>query len=356
MAPARLAGGQTLFTQAHEPWAQLQPALSPEFRKRSLDPRLAELGGLIDDEIGALPLDTTIDLDQAMGRLTLIVATWVLFGQRLGRERADELGRHQRVLIDWVGHRLGLLRASLPVAVGRSAREMRKHRDALYAYAGEIIDARRREGRSHHDVLDALLAARPNGKALSEADLRSQVVGFFTAGNETTASALGWAMVHGGAHPSDWATVRTDPGAARAYVDETLRLSPPGWVIGRSPTRAGVGLTVRGSQLGIPRSQAVMIYVRGMNRDPDRWPDPATFLPARQHSLTREQDRGTVPFGLGPRGCIGQQLAMAEMIAVLPILASRGDLHVEGESVEDPTFTLRVRGGLRGRFTLAATS
>ena len=58
-----------------------------------------------------------------------------------------------------------------------------------------------------------------------------------------------------------------------------------------------------------------------------------------------------IPFGLGPRGCIGQHLALAEMSAVLPALARHGSLSVDGPIEEDANFALHVRGGLTGRFT-----
>lgn len=60
-----------------------------------------------------------------------------------------------------------------------------------------------------------------------------------------------------------------------------------------------------------------------------------------------------LPFSLGPRGCIGQHLALAEMHLLLPLLARHGDITVDGPIVERPIFTLRVEGGLRGRFTPA---
>ena len=64
-----------------------------------------------------------------------------------------------------------------------------------------------------------------------------------------------------------------------------------------------------------------------------------------------ERQRALIPFGLGPRGCIGQHLAMAEMSAVLPVLARHGNISVEGTITEDPSFALRVRPQLKGRFT-----
>ena len=92
------------------------------------------------------------------------------------------------------------------------------------------------------------------------------------------------------------------------------------------------------------------VYLRAIFRDPDLWPDPLRFDPSRHDSDDKDARRALIPFGLGPRGCIGQHLAMAEMSAVLPALARRGDVVVDGDPVEHAEFSLRVLGGLRGRF------
>ena len=96
--------------------------------------------------------------------------------------------------------------------------------------------------------------------------------------------------------------------------------------------------------------QMVLINVYGVNRDPSVWPDAATFNPARHACATKGQERAWLPFGLGPRGCIGQHIALTEMAALLPALARHGDPEIVGHPSGHPTFTLRVRGGLRGCF------
>ena len=93
----------------------------------------------------------------------------------------------------------------------------------------------------------------------------------------------------------------------------------------------------------------VLINVYGVNRDESVGPDAATFDPERHAAATKGQERAWLPFGLGPRGCIGQHIALIEMAAVLPALARHGDPEIGGDPSGHPTFTLRVRGGLRGR-------
>lgn len=348
---SRLALGENLFTQGLRSWSRLQPALAPDFRKRALQPRLSEMGALVDGEIESVPLEEPLDLDQLTGRIAMMVASFVLFGQHLSRDRADELADAQRLIVDWVGRRIGSPASVVPLAVGRSARIVRRHRTVLHSYADEVIARRRAENDPPADVLQALLEVRPGGRPLRHTQLRSQVLGLFGAGNETTAATLGWAMVLGATHPREWAALRTDATTIEPYISETLRLRPQAWGIGRSPRRTTEYVVADGHRYRVRPYQATVINVWGMNRDPKRWPNPESFEPSRHRELTRDQDRVSFPFGLGPRGCIGQQLAMAEMASVLPALARRGDVGIEGPAVPDPVFTLRVRSGLRGYFT-----
>jgi cytochrome P450 len=89
--------------------------------------------------------------------------------------------------------------------------------------------------------------------------------------------------------------------------------------------------------------------LRAANRRPETWPDPQRFDPDR-HFDPDQSSRTLLPFELGPRGCIGQHLAMAEMIMVLPLLAHHGDIRIDDAITEDASFALRVPGDLDGRF------
>jgi cytochrome P450 len=354
LAPIRVGVGENLFTQSDKAWARLQPAVAPAFRKKALEARLADIDALVDDEVRAIPHDTTIDLELAMGRVALSLAAWVLLGEQLDRSRAEEIAHHQRAVVGWVGEQLGKLTGFIPVARGERGRDMKRHRAVLNAYADEVIARAKARGRAGDDVLGALLSARPSGKALSPDQLRGHVLGLFLAGNETTAAALSWALVHGARTPDEWARVRDDPDRHTvAFLTETLRLTPAVWGIPRTPTKAGIALTAAGVTTRVRRGQLATVYLRGINRDPATWDDPLRFDPSRHDTGAKEQHRALLPFGLGPRGCIGQHLAMAEMSAVLPALARRGNITIDGVVTEDPSFALRIRGGLNGRFTAA---
>jgi cytochrome P450 len=343
LASIRTGIGENLFTQSEKHWARLQPAVAPSFRKKALEARLAGLDAIIADDVAALPLDTDIDLELAMGIIALRVAAWVLLGEALDHARAEEIASHQREVVSWVGTRVGELTGFIPMAWGDAGRAMKEHRAVLNAYADEVIARAQARRAPEDDVMGALLRARPHGRPLSPSELQSHVLGLFLAGNETTAAALSWALVHGAHHPTEWARLRADAAAVGPYIDETMRLTPAVWGIPRTPARGGLDLARRG--------QVVTIYLRGINRDPKIWADPLEFDPDRHRVAGKDAQRALLPFGLGPRGCIGQHLAQAEMLAAVPALARHGDVQIAGAPVEDASFALRVRGGLRGRFT-----
>ncbi len=346
--PIRLAVGDNLFAASDKVWAMVQPAVSPAFRRRALDERIEAADDIVDDEIAHLPLGRPIDLDAAMGRIALVYAAWVLLGDRLDRSRADLIAAHQQEVIAWVAGRIGSLTSAIPLAVGRPSRRMRPHAAVLAEYAAEVIDKRR----SHPpgtgpDILDALLAARPNGRPLEPGPLTSHVLGLLLAGNETTAAALSWTLVHAAAHPQQWDEA-ADPAAAEHYIAETMRLTPSVWGLAHQPARRGAELPSPNGPVPIPRSSTVTTYLYGINRDPVRWDDPLAFRPSRHRAATADQRQSLLTFGLGPRGCIGQHLALAELHSVVPRLARRATVTIDGRPEATAAFSLRVRGGLNG--------
>jgi cytochrome P450 len=352
-APITLAVGDNLFSLSNRAWAATQPLVAPAFRRKALEQRLAGMQPIIDDEVRALAHDTTLDLELAMGRLALRLAALVLLGEQLDADRADELASHQREVVGWVGARLGELTGFIPVAPGAAGKHMKRHRAVLNAYADEVIARAQRKAHNDPDLLlDAFLTARPSGKTLTAAQLRGHVLGLFLAGNETTAAALSWVLVQAARAPEAWANVRDDPARhTDTFIDETMRLTPAVWGIPRVPAKGGNGVTVAGTTYPVRRPSVVTVYLRGINRNENMWSDPLRFDPSRHEHAHKEQQRALLPFGLGPRGCIGQHLALAEMKAVVPALARHGDVIIDEPVDEEAKFALRVKGGLKGSFT-----
>ena len=356
VVPIRLGVGENLFTQSDEHWATIQPSLSPAFRKRTLAARLAELPALIEQHTSTIRVGEATDLESLTNRIALAVAARVLFDDDLDPTRADELVAHQREVVAWVGERIGQVRSVIPVAIGASARRMRAHRAALEAYADEIIARGRHTAPAADGVLAALLGTRPSGSPLDPQALRGHVLGLLFAGNETTAAALAWALVNGARNPTSWSALRTDPRQAPAFAAETLRLTPAVWSFARSAKPRRAVLATGAVTASVKRNEVVTIYLRGINLNPSVWADPTAFRPERHDQPSVDQQRSLLPFGLGPRSCIGQHLALAELHAALTVLARIGDITLTHEPVENPLFALRFRGGLHGTFIAGARS
>ena len=218
-----------------------------------------------------------------------------------------------------------------------------------------------------------LLAARDeDGSALSDAELRSQVITFLLAGHETTASTLTWAfalmaqhadedtrvaaeLASVGARDGTTALIGALPAMLRvnAVLAETLRLYPAIWIAERQVVAAD---ELGGFQL--PAGSAVIVAPYVTHRLANLWPEPHAFSPARFMTGARTLiDDGYFPFGAGPHACIGQHFALLEAKIILATLAARFQLHLvdgklpvgEGGITLRPAGPVPVRVALRGR-------
>ncbi|WP_238455778.1 cytochrome P450 [Azohydromonas lata] len=218
------------------------------------------------------------------------------------------------------------------------------------------------------DLLARLLALRDEatGEALSEREVFDQCMVTFQAGHETTATALTWWSRMLAGHPEAAARARAEvdavlgdrdpgPGDAAALpwlsatVKEAMRLYPP---LPALITRHTVGeITVGGWRIAPGASLYLTPWV--LHHDPRWWEAPDEFRPKRFLPGAPDVPRGAyMPFGIGPRVCIGQHFAMLEMVIVAAMLLRRYDLELpEGTAEPVPVLnvTLRPRGGLRRR-------
>jgi pentalenene oxygenase len=224
-------------------------------------------------------------------------------------------------------------------------RRYQKARVRLRHTLSGIIADRRESGTDRGDLLSALLAARDPDTAdthqgLSDAEICDQIVTFFLAGAETTATALTWALHLLAQHPDieERLYAEIDPvldGGAAAYehlphlkltsrvITETLRLYPPAWLV----TRSAVVDTHVGGQ-PIPAGTIIAWSPYLIHYRPDLYPDPERFDPDRWDGTHRKLPPrdAFIPFGTGPRKCIGDQFGMIEATLGLATIAARWHL------------------------------
>jgi cytochrome P450 len=329
--------GDGLVTSQDGEWQRqkrfLQPLFTPH-RIAGYATAMSELVAQLAQEWHGRPA-TVVDLDDQMTRLTLLVVCRVLFGTDL-RDAVPVVQRAFGPLGETVRRR-----ATAPVRLplwwpSRDNRRGLRAQRALYRVCDDII-ARRRAGAGaggQEDLIGLLLNARVEGGSLADPEIRDQVLIFLLAGHETTSTALTYALHLLGRHPQAQQRVREEVTAAvgprmpaagdvpalgytSMVVREALRLYPPVPLIGR---RAVAEDEIRGYR--IPAGTDVILAPWVIHRHPRFWADPERFDPERfDPAAERIRHRyAWLPFGGGPRGCIGQHFSMLETTIALAAL------------------------------------
>ncbi|MBN9165530.1 MAG: cytochrome P450 [Myxococcales bacterium] len=227
-----------------------------------------------------------------------------------------------------------------------------------------IIRERRAEGADRGDVLSMLLHARDEeGASMTDRQVRDEAMTLALAGHETTANALAWTFYLLARHPEVRARMESEIdalGHAPTYDDlkklpytlavfkEAMRLYPPAYILGRRPIEdTSIG------EYRVRRNSIVLVSVMGIHRRPDVWSDPERFDPERFLGEREKQlpRCAYMPFGAGPRICIGNHFALMEGHVVLATIARRVrfDLASAAPVELDPLVTLRPKGGMHMR-------
>lgn len=358
--------GRGLLTSDPPLWLKQRRLMQPAFHRKRLQAYGEVITGATSDMLdrwAAQPSGSPLDVDAEMMQVALEIVGKTLFGLDL-RHEAQEMTEGVLEMLAYV-----VYRASNPVApplsfpTGRN----RRYKAAMSVLEGVIQDtiaARRAEGVDRGDVLSTLLSARDEetGEPMPDDQIRAEMATLIIAGHETVASALTWAWYLLSLHPAVRAALEAELDSAlhgrvptvedlpalpytRAVFDETLRLYPPAWLITR---RALEEDHIGGAT--IPPDALIIMSPYVTHRHPDFWPNPAGFDPERflpANSAGRPRF-AYIPFGGGPRLCIGDSFALMEGPLILATVAQRYrlDLVPSHPVTMDALVTLRPRNGL----------
>jgi cytochrome P450 len=328
--------------------------LLPPFHGRRMLAHVDTMRASADEEIDRWPVGEPFTLLESMQSLTLRVILRAVFGYTPGAEE-DELARRLRAMVEPLSRARGILVLNA-VMRGRRERASAQRFEARKRAVDEIVYAeiaRRRDDPAldeRDDVFSALLMARDeDGVALSDREVRDELLTLLLAGHETTATGLAWTfdLVLHDARVRARATEGEDR-YLDAVIKEALRIRP---VI------AGVGRVVRERPFPIggyevPVGVEINPSIRTMHRRGDLYPDPKAFSPERFLSDAAPDTYTWVPFGGGTRRCLGASFAQTEMRVVLDRVLQRSALAAVDPEVAPGQFraiTIAPKGGVRVR-------
>ncbi|MFI2407889.1 cytochrome P450 [Micromonospora chersina] len=365
---ARRALGDGLLTSEGDLWRKQRRVIQPAFQSR----RIAAQAGAVAEEgaklverlrrqVGAGPVNVT----EEMTTLTLGVLGRTLLDADLGRFAG--IGDAFAAVQDQAMFELETLSAVPTWVPLPRQRRFRRARRKLEAVVNELVAGRRARTGDRDDVLSRLIvsADAETDPAVRRERLRDELVTLLLAGHETTASTLSWALYLIGEHPDVGRRMHDEAVAVLGdrlpnfedlhglryttmVVEEVMRLYPPVWLLPRKALGAD---DVGGYR--VPAGADVLVSPFTLHRHPEYWPDPERFDPERfdpqRPAGTAERPRyAYIPFGAGPRFCVGNHLGMMEAVFVLALLTR--DLRLEKmpgyRVVPEPMLSLRIRGGL----------
>lgn len=361
----KLALGRGLVTSEGDFWRQQRKLAQPAFHRAQIErfsqTMVDQTLALVERWNAAPEGSATVDLVDEMKRLTMSIVGLTLFSSDVSSE-AISLGHAINGVLTYLNHRMELL-VKLPASFPtRRNLQFRRDYDVVKERVLRMITDRRTHGAEGGDLLDMLLTAQDEetGVGMSDRQLLDEVMTLFMAGHETTAHTLVWTFYLLHHHPHVESRLHDELDEVLGgepptignlqdltYTDmvirESMRYLPAVWGIGRE--------ALEDDELdgySVPAGTTVFIPIYNMHRHPAYWDDPDSFQPERFADPRMEKSKRWIymPFGGGPRQCIGNSFALMEAKLALAAIAQRFHVRLESEAeIEfDPGVTLRPKG------------
>ena len=362
--------GKGLLTTHGEAWRTQRRLIQKGFDRKQLE----ALSSIMQDSLAESLRDFDrqvrvgpVDIYPHLMKMTFAMVARSLFGARLKDEDIDLVSHTICTVQEFIVRQTIQPYLNPWFAVSG---ELRKHED-MRARADSVLMAyikQRRHQEPGHDLLQNLMDARySDGKGMSDELVLSESMQLLVAGHETSSNGLSWLLYLLSSRPDCLERVRQEFDSVLGeaplshadvpkfefttqVIQEALRLYPPFWMIDRM---AVADDHVEG--IDIPRGSTVIVYVYGAHHAPRYWENPETFNTER---FTKPNEKlrtpfTYLPFGGGPRVCIGNQYAMLQILMILSDLLRRYDFQLTpGQTIEArPMVILRPKHGIRMTFT-----
>jgi hypothetical protein len=337
--------------------------VQPAFNVRRIEGHIPLMVEEARDTVAQWTVGAELDVYEELRRCIRRIVMRALFGDRFS-DRADDLGDRLQPALDFVDRPLPQVKVDLPWTAWHRAKVARRRTDELVF--AEIARRRAADPTGGDDVLSWLLEASDpegDGARLSDQEVRDQVVSLIAAGYETTSAAVGWTVWASLANRGVWERLRAEVGdepitperlRTMAYLDgvvsESLRLWPPGAVAGRKLVDDIEAVGFR-----IPAGVMAVYSPYVTQRLAACWPDPLVFRPERWDKeapgYVEPAPLSYVPFGAGPRRCLGFAFALTEIKVLLSEVVRAVDLDLLDtvEPARESIASLRPKGGVHVR-------
>ncbi|PZF93705.1 cytochrome P450 [Micromonospora deserti] len=372
---ARRALGDGLLTSEGELWRKQRRVIQPAFQAKRIARQagaVVEEGARLVERLRAYRDGEPVDVVREMTGLTLGVLGRTLLDTDLSGHRS--VGHAFEVMQDQAMFEMASM-SMVPTWVPLPNQlRFRRARRELQRVVDALVAERLARGEVGDDALSRLIVSTraESDPRLGRLRMRDELVTLLLAGHETTASTLGWTFHLLDRHPEVWERVRAeamqvlgdrmpvheDLGRLRytaMVINEAMRLYPPVWMLSRrsqGPDEIG--------GYHVPAGSDVLICPYTLHRHPDFWADPDRFDPdrfdpARSGSRPRY---AYVPFGAGPRFCVGNHLGLMEATFVTAMVVRELRLTADPAHrvVPEPMLSLRIRGGLPMRVRVVSSA
>jgi cytochrome P450 len=352
-----LLTGQGLFTSEGKLWQRQRKLAAPAFAGQRLQSYDSAMTELTEDMLASWPDDAVIDLHPQMMALGLRIAARTMFSAEVEAD-VQLIETAMKDILAEISRRYSRL-FLIPDAVPLPGHlRYRRGIAAIEGVVRRLIDERRGSTEDRGDLISMLMAARDeDGQPMTDKQLRDEVLTMMLAGYETSALTMCWAFHALSKRPEIQDAIaeevervvgdrpiRNDDLAnlkiTENTVIETLRLYPAAWAIGREAKA-----DCRIGDYEVPAGTTVYMSAWVVHRNPAHYEDPLAFKPERwAGDLRRTLPRfAYMPFGGGPRICIGNRFAMMEAMLLIATICRRYRLEQHGDKplVPFPTLTLR---------------
>jgi cytochrome P450 len=368
----RMAIGNGLAASDGNLWLRQRQMMQPHFNRGRLAGLISLMTGAIKEELDRLQVETAsgrrVEIPAEMARMSMRIIVRTMFGTNIEPEEVQKFSRIADTIQRHLSKRIWLfyLPQWLSSTVDRGYwRNMAELDEIVY----RLIDRAARENDRSDTLISMLLDAQDEetGARMDHKQLRDEALTIFLAGYETVATACSWAFYILSQHPDVERKLRTEveeklQGAIPQFEDlakleytrcvfqETMRIHPPVWLIPRTASQDDV----IGGYL-IPAKSVVAVVTYAVHHDPKVWESPERFDPER-FTPARSEGRPPstyLPFGVGPRQCIGNNFALLEGALLLSMLVQRFRMKVlPGQRVEPRAEAVILRVGHGYKATL----